>query len=550
MSTPRATLEPAKGAFTRALAEARAAASGAGSSAEGASVTRRWIFVAYDQLTFDAGPITEQPPHETGLVLVECPAKAARRPYHKQKLALVLANLRCFAVEAARRGFDVRHVVAESYAEGLERVAGDVGPLVMMEAAERELRVDVAPLVARGLLSVVPHAGWLTTPEDFERSQDGPPWRMDKFYRHVRQRTGWLMSKGKPIGGKYSFDAENRRPWRGEPGAPVFPHFPDNPIKSEVVALVESRFSSHPGELDARTIPSTIEDAERLWAFALTHCLPHFGPYEDAMSTKSSTLFHSCTSPLLNLHRLLPRRVVEDVLAREELPLASREGFLRQIAGWRELVRHVHRATDGFRVNVPLLGDGVPGAPSALGAHAPLPPAFWWTAKTGLACLDHVLDDVWREGYSHHITRLMVLSNVATLLDVEPRALTDWFWAAYRDAYDWVVEPNVLAMGTFGAGDVMTTKPYVAGSGYVERMSDYCDACALHPKKTCPLPRLYWAFLARHHDVLRGATRMDPVLAAVRKRSDDDKARDRAVFVHVSERLRRGLPVLPDDHSA
>ena len=123
--------------------------------------------------------------------------------------------------------------------------------------------------------------------------------------------------------------------------------------------------------------------------------------------------------------------------------------------------------------------------PSVLELKAPLPPVFWGT-ESGLFCLDHVFKEVWRDGYGHHITRLMVISNWSMLLGLNPRDVTDWFWVAYIDAYDWVVEPNVLGMGTFATGDLMITKPYVSGSAYVNKMSDFCSSCAFHPKKELP----------------------------------------------------------------
>jgi deoxyribodipyrimidine photolyase-related protein len=265
------------------------------------------------------------------------------------------------------------------------------------------------------------------------------------------------------------------------------------------------------------------------------------------------------------------------VLARP-LPLASHEGFLRQVAGWREFVRHVHVATDGFRRG---RGGHESGAPSFLSAHDPLPPAFWpspaaadaaplsssstpptnaaarapWGAKSGLGCLDHVIDDVWAEGWSHHIPRLMVLANIATLLDVSPRALTDWFWVAYVDAFDWVVEPNVLGMGTFAAGDVMTTKPYVAGAAYVDRMSDYCESCAFAPKRTvedggCPLTPLYWAFLHRHDAALADVERMKLPIASARKRSAAQQAGDERVWQITRRALQAGEPLTPGHFGA
>ncbi len=546
---------------------------------------RRWLFVPYDQLSDGIGPLAREDPRRLGIVVVENAWKAGRRPYHKQKLAFVLANLRQFALEQAARGVAVRHVVAAGpYRTALEPAIRELGVLRAMEPAERELRADLAPLVASGGLEIVPHEGWLTTVEDFRRSQKPePPWRMDAFYRHVRRRTGVLMRDGKPVGGKFSFDPANRLSWHGDPPAPTPPRFVPDPIVEEVGALVETVFARHPGCLDFASLPATRQDADVLWAWAKEACLPHFGPFEDAMSARSSGLFHTRVSALLNLHRILPSRLVADVAAMS-LPLPSQEGFIRQVLGWREFVRHVHQATDGFRLipgnEVPIAarpGDGgyarwagrawvegadepgaggqeaagsddtTPGAgdidggamPSALGATESLPPAYWGV-PSGLACLDRVVADAWAEGYSHHITRLMVLANLGTLLDVSPRELTDWFWVAYADAYDWVVEPNVLGMGTHAVGDLMTTKPYVSGSAYIARMSDYCGRCSFDPKTTCPIADLYWAFLARHEARLKGNPRLRLPLQALRKRSAVRREDDFQTFRRVRDTLAAG----------
>lgn len=524
----------------------------------------------YDQLTDQCGPLAEHAPDELGIVMLENPHKARRRPYHKQKLALVLANGRQFALEQAARGVAVRWGVANEhgYAEALRLLAKELGPLTMMEAAERELRSELAPLVADGTLTVVPHAGWLTTEQEFKQACGDPPWRMDAFYRALRRKRGWLLDKGKPLGGKWSHDADNRKPWRGQPAAPEPPRFEPDAVTREVLALVEREFADHPGSLDGHTLPATASDAEQLWSWAKSACLPNFGPYEDAMSDRSSGLFHTRVSALLNLQRLSARRLVDEALALP-LELPSQEGFLRQIAGWREYVRHVHRATDGFRTlpnpragSLPRPGDGGyarwAGKPwptpsdgdggsnvSQLVAHKPLPPAYWGRAS-GLHCLDSVVRQVWSEGYSHHITRLMILANFATLLDVSPRELTDWFWVAYVDAYDWVVEPNVLAMGSFGAGDLMTTKPYIAGSAYVDRMSDYCKSCRFDPRKNCPFTPLYWAFLARHQGALQHVARMDMPLRSLHARSAQLRARDRKMLSWVEQTLAAGQELEPE----
>ena len=241
---------------------------------------------------------------------------------------------------------------------------------------------------------------------------------------------------------------------------------------------------------------------------------------------------------------------------------------MRQILGWREYMHHVHEATDGFRVlagvaqrtasapgeggykrwskrpwPAPASGDGGSLA-SHFGAARLVPPAYWGN-PSGLHCLDRVVSAVWEDGYSHHITRLMVLSNLAMLLDVSPRELSDWFWAAYVDAYDWVVEPNVHAMGTFGVGDLVTTKPYIAGSAYIDRMSDYCAGCRFDPKTTCPVTSLYWAYLGRHAEQLANVQRLKLPLAAEARRSPAQRRADAQTFERVSAELSAGRTLTP-----
>ncbi len=519
--------------FREALAEA------APSSTSG----RRWVYVPYDQLTDEVGPLAEESPDSLGIVMVESAHKGGRRPYHQQKLQWLLANGRHFALEQARRGVAVDFRASEApIAELLAEAVAEHGPLEVRRPAEYELRREIAPLLADGRLVERPHGGWLTDEADFDRL-GAPPWRMDVFYRHVRKRTGVLMDGGKPVGGRYSFDGDNREPWSGDPPAPDVPTFDVDPIAAEVAELVSTRFADHPGQLVPETVPSTREDAETLWRWAQRECMTHFGPYEDAMSVQSRNVFHTRISGLLNLGRLLPSRVLDDVLALD-IPMSSKEGFVRQLIGWREFVRHVHERTEGFTA----MPEGY--RREHLGSGVPLPPVFWGEAKSGLHCLDHVVEGVWAEGYGHHITRLMVLSNLGTLLDLSPEELSDWFWVAYVDAYDWVVQPNVLGMGTFSLGDLMTTKPYVSGSAYIDKMSDYCGSCRFHPKKTCPITRLYWSFLARNEATLGEVDRMKLVMGSLRRRSETKRKGDADTLAWVQEALAAGRELEPEDRPA
>jgi deoxyribodipyrimidine photolyase-related protein len=377
---------------------------------------------------------------------------------------------------------------------------------------------------------------------------------MDRFYRHMRQQTNILMRGGKPVGGKFSFDADNRNPYKGEVPAPRFPEFPPDAITQEVIALVDDTYAHHFGATAGFNLPCTHADAERFWRFFLAHALEHFGRFEDAMRDDELQLFHSKTSVLLNLGRLLAMDLIRDVAAAAEegsVPMASAEGFIRQLLGWREFMRHLHEQTDGYR----LLAGHVPqeksrrpqevspdqtaaaahaypkdpysGArPSALGASLPLP-AVYWGAKSGLHCMDTVVAQVIDEGWSHHITRLMVLSNLATLCGFSPRELTDWFWFAYVDAYDWVVEPNVLGMATYADGGLTATKPYVSGAAYIHRMSNFCGHCRYDPKKStgddsCPFTALYWTFLERNEAVLGHNFRMQMPYTTLRRKQPEE----------------------------
>ena len=541
---------------------------------------RRWIYIPYDRFTGRVGPLTEQPASASGIVIVESTAKAHRRPYHKKKLVLLISNMRHFALEQAARGVRVLyHFSPLSHGEALRQLQLErkLPTLTVMRPAERELRLDLAEAVRNGLrLNEVPDTAWLTEIADFTgvygnyRKDKGrintQSYVMDRFYRAMRQKTGILMRNGKPIGGQFSFDADNRNPYKGEIPIPTPPCFPPDDITAEVIDYVAKRYAHHFGSIDNFALPCTQADCDRMWAFALEHLLPTFGPFEDAMRDDQPQLFHSKTSPLVNLARLLPQQLVhdvEDASQRGLIPLASAEGFIRQLLGWREFMRHLHEQTDGYRLlDVPEqhptrpqetspdadepadpyaaashkqspTSDPYKGAkPSALHASLPLP-AVYWGVKSGLHCMDTVVAQVVDEGWSHHITRLMVLSNLANLCGFSPRELTDWFWFAYVDAYDWVVEPNVLGMATYADGGLTATKPYVSGAAYINRMSNYCPHCQYDPKKSltpdaCPFTALYWTFLERNQDTLANNFRLRMPYNTLRKKPASELVQLRA----------------------
>ncbi|GAA3764720.1 cryptochrome/photolyase family protein [Terriglobus aquaticus] len=531
---------------------------------------RTWVFVPYDRINDRIGPLAKLAPAEAGLILIESHAKGRNRPYHKKKVLVVLSNMRHFALEQQARGVAVIYRNGPpSYGEQLLELQRELGlpSIHLAEPAERELRKDLETWQAKGLdLTIGPDDAWLSTAEDWSAVFGDEPasapqvggrgqrqFLMERFYRYMRKKTGILMdSPTKFVGGQLSFDADNRQAYRGEVPVPTRPSYPPDAITLELIEWLSHNGVPSIGTFDGFDLPVTASDCRAYWQFALKELLPNFGPYEDAMSSREPMLFHSAISALMNVSRILPQDVIRDVADaydRLQLPLARAEGFIRQILGWREFMRHIHRVTDGFRtveqrpdppsnrsaneysaLLVKERNDAAPdrpATPSALDAHRPLPPAYWGV-PSGMFCLDTATSQVMFQGWSHHILRLMVLSNLATLCGFSPRELTDWFWVAYVDAYDWVVEPNVLGMSTFADGGITGTKPYVSGAAYINRMSDYCGKCRLDPRKStgpgsCPLTALYWSFLERHQDLLGSNQRLRMPYNTLNKKSASER---------------------------
>ena len=533
---------------------------------------RRWIYVPYDRFTDSVGPLAEQAAADTGIVIVESTAKALRRPYHKKKLVVLISNMRHFALEQQARGVSVLyHFSPSSHGQALLELQRrhHLPVLTCTTPAERELRLDLRSAQESGLaLNMVEDATWASTTQDFTEIygayRPGRSYVMDRFYRHMRKKTGILMEGAKPLGGAFTYDTENRKPFRNQVEVPALPSFSPDAITEEVIALVEETYAHHFGTTRNFDLPCTKAECELFWRFFLDHLLVNFGPFEDAMRDDQVQLFHSKTSVLLNLGRLLPLDLIRDVAEHAvagTAPMASCEGFIRQVLGWREFMRHIHEQTDGYRLlkddvhqepqfrpqekspdqtalaaeayTASEASDPYAGArPSALHASLPLP-AVYWGAKSGLHCMDTVVAQVVEEGWSHHITRLMVLSNLATLCGFSPRELTDWFWFAYVDAYDWVVEPNVLGMATYADGGLTATKPYVSGAAYINRMSNFCGHCEFDPKRSvgsgsCPFTSLYWTFLERNEPILAGNFRMMGPYRSLRGKSSEELVQLRA----------------------
>jgi deoxyribodipyrimidine photolyase-related protein len=495
----------------------------------------RHILVLGDQLTRTHGPLANAAPDSTVVLTVESVDLARRTRAHRQKIILFFSALRRFAADLTAEGFQSHHhqlapSFAAAIADHLARYPGVT--LELMEPADRGVGAELTATARAhgGDVRIVANDLRLVDAATFDRWAHGRKrWRMEDFYRFVRAREGILMDPERPeepLGGTWNLDHANRQ--RAPQGLRFPPplHFDEHPIVAGVVADVEAHFADHPGAARPFQHPTDRQEALALLAEVLQARLPAFGPYEDAMVHGERVLFHSQLSIPLNLGLLHPREVLEAALARfhdgrGEVPLASIEGFVRQILGWREYMFHVDR------VRGPDLEQA-----NSLGHHHPLPEAFW-TGTTRMACLHDAWTGLHAYGYNHHIERLMIFGNLALGLGSDPVALRHWFTAMYVDALDWVMVPNVMGMSQFADGGGFTSKPYISGGAYIQRMSDHCRHCPLDPgarsgERACPFTVAYWDFVDRHQERFERHPRMAVVVKAWRDRPAAEQAAVRA----------------------
>ena len=449
------------------------------------------------------------------VLMAEVAGEAAYVPHHKQKLVLVFAAMRRFAQRLERRGVAVRYVRLEDPAntgslvgEALRLLAGgDFERLVVTEAGEWRLArafEDLA-LQAPVPVEVRPDDRFICSRAQFEAWAEGrSDLRMEFFYRSMRRATGLLMDGDKPAGGRWNFDHENRKRLPKGVRPPDRLVLPPAPEVREVLAMVDARFPGHFGSLDAFGWATSHEEAQALLDHFIAEILPGFGDWQDAMKGGAPFLWHARLSAAINIGLLDPLEVcrrAEAAYRTGQVPIASAEGFIRQILGWREFVRGVYwlAGPDYLKRN-------------ALAADRRLPD-FYWSGDTGMACVRDVVSMTARHAYAHHIQRLMVTGNLALLLGVHPDEVNLWYMSVYVDAFEWVEAPNTHGMALFADGGLVASKPYAASGAYINRMSDYCAGCAYDVQRkrgegACPFNRLYWAFLIRNRERLKDNPRL------------------------------------------
>lgn len=331
---------------------------------------------------------------------------------------------------------------------------------------------------------------------------------MEHYYRYMRRKTGLLMERDVPAGGRWNFDHVNRKAAKPDLFMPAPLQTTPDAVTRNVLDLVSTRFGGHFGDLEPFWFGVTRRDAEKAFEWFVAAGLPRFGEYQDAMLTGERFLYHSVISLYLNcglLDALIVCRKVEQAYRDGLVPLNSAEGFIRQIIGWREYVRGIYWLKMPQYQHCNFFG------------HDRALPDFYWTGNTAMRCVAEVVGQTKKEAYAHHIQRLMITGNFALLAGISPGALHQWYLIVYADAYEWVEMPNTIGMSQFADGGLLASKPYVASGAYINRMSDYCKSCAFDVKarigpKACPFNALYWNFLARNRGRLEHSLRMQQML--------------------------------------
>ena len=487
---------------------------------------KRILYIAFDHLHRNFGVLKDADPQNDLIVLIESARMTSGRPWHPLRLHFLISSAHHFAQDLRSEGFTVEYITSATTTDGLDQVRTKHGDLPIV-AAEPSSFKQSANLSEYGV-TFIDNDFFLTPRSLFSHwASSQKSFLMENFYRGQRIRLGVLVEGNSPVGGAWNFDKENRLPPPKNYEWPPYLEFAPDEIDKNVAQQL--------GIAAPNTWATTRAGALAALANFIENHFAEFGPYEDAMPSDNWALHHSLLSPYINNGLLHPSEVVEAAVKAFDsgkIPIASCEGFIRQVIGWREYVNGMYWFLgEDYRNN------------NQLGAQRPLLPLFTDPDKTSMNCVKSIVGDIKDRAWVHHIPRLMVLSNLALITGSNPQEFLDWMRENFVDASEWVMVPNVIGMGLHADGGAMMTKPYAAGGAYISRMSTYCKACAYNPKlrvgeTACPFTTLYWDFLDRHREDFAKNHRMSQQLFGINRLSDLPQLKERAV--EVLEGLNRG----------
>ncbi len=488
---------------------------------------RTTVLVPYDRLSRRHGALTHLDARTHDVLIVDSARMHASQPWGAQRLLFLHSCVAHLAAELEAQGITVHRMNADTVADGVRAHMAATGSAV---TCTRPSSFALERALTQAGVTFDDDTGFLTSRTEFAQWVGGQrSLRMESFYRWQRTRLDVLMDGDQPVGGTWNLDAENRLPPpRGAHDWPEPLTHERDAVDDAVAAELATRGLIPAGARLNSSWATTRDGAVRQLEHFIEHVLPQFGPYEDAMPRGTWSVHHSLLSPYLNVGLIDPDEVVaaaERRFARGDVPLASMEGFIRQVIGWREYVHGLYwHLGPSYREH------------NALAADRPLLPVLTEPSRSQMACVTSIVADIDERGWVHHIPRLMVLSNLALLTGVVPQEFLDWMRRVFIDAHEWVMVPNVIGMGLHADGGQMMTKPYAAGGAYISRMGQYCGDCRYDPKRrtgddACPFTTLYWDFLDRHRERFLRNHRMATQVRGLDRLADLEAVRERAVVV-------------------
>jgi deoxyribodipyrimidine photolyase-related protein len=421
--------------------------------------------------------------------------------FHKKKLVFHRASLKYFQSSLERKKYNVSYLDHRSLAKpaglGEWLKKNTLKHIALYDPVDNELKARLEKEFKTAGVDVEFFSSplFLCQPSDLDDFfADKKHYSMNSFYIFQRKRFEILLDNGKPRGGKWSFDKENRQKLRKDVNVPEIKRPPRNPFVREAERYVNQSFPDNPGSTENFFYPVTHQDADKWLDNFIQNRLDGFGPYEDAISVDHCFVFHSLLSPLLNSGLLTVPGVIAKVIDYSQshpIRLNSLEGFIRQVIGWREFMRAVYRL------------QGQKQKDSNFWGFEHTIPSRFYDAATGIDPVDHMIKRVLENAYAHHIERLMVLGNFMLLCEIAPNEVYRWFMELFIDAYEWVMVPNIFGMSQYADGGMITTKPYISSSNYIRKMSDF------KPGAWCDIwDSLFWRFIHTHKKVFAQNARM------------------------------------------
>ena len=440
--------------------------------------------------------------------------------HHKLKILLFLSSMRSYRDELRAKKIKLIYNNCNKefktpYEKKLERVIKEkkIKEVNFFEIEDKffEKRLKLFLLKKKINFKEIKSPMFLMNREEFKNylSKNKKPF-MANFYKIVRTKMSLLMNKnGTPKGNKWSFDEENRKKLPNSIKIPEISEIKETKDTLILKRFINSNFKDHPGNTDKFWFPTTRKDANKWLDEFLKDRIKLFGDYEDAVTDKSNTVFHSALSPLINLGLITPQEIIEKLRKIEnKVPMNSLEGYIRQIIGWREFMRGIYQNYDQRLEKTNFFN------------HKRKMKKTWYEGTTGLDPLDHAINNAKNYGWSHHIERLMILANIMNLCEINPKQVYKWFMEMFVDSSDWVMAPNVYGMGLFSDGGIFATKPYICGSSYFLKMMHFkkgpwCDV----------MDGLYWKFIDRHKKFFLKNPRLSMMVRISEKMNKERKSR-------------------------